>query len=137
MAFSHTCLFQTTDHETECFFSTAVAPCLLMPSLCDGNMLPDVTHSPGTRPCFPSQYLLCCKHRASFLHETCCFVLTVFADERTGAPRSSSSCTLKRITSTRRSVFWVQHLPRKCLERRSSSSQEKHALLETSICWTQ
>ena len=59
------------------------------------------------------------------------FVFTVFRDESSVAPRLSCGCTQKNITSAGTSVLWVQHLPRRCLGRKASSSQEKHALLET------
>ena len=38
----------------------------------------------------------------------------------------------KRITSARTCVLWVQHLPRRCLERKVSPSEEKNASPETS-----
>ena len=43
---------------------------------------------------------------------------TVLKDGGVVAPRSSSSCTQKRITGARTSVLWVQHLPRRRLGRR-------------------
>ena len=57
--------------------------------------------------------------------------LQCFRDEGSVAPRLSCGCTQKNITSAGTSVLWVQHLPRRCLGRKASSSQEKHALLET------
>ena len=46
------------------------------------------------------------------------FFFIVFEDEGVVAPRLSSSCTQKRITSARTSVLWAQHLPRRRLGRR-------------------
>ena len=63
-----------------------------------------------------------------------CFVFfTVFRNEGVVAPRLSSTCTQKHITSASTSVLWAQHLPRRRLGRKPLPPRMKNSISEAKI----